>query len=384
MRIDIHNTCTDFNSYRAARVKSLFNAESGANFRLAAELPVDDADWSIGLIVGPSGSGKTSIGRTIWGGGAFASFDDWPHDAPIVDAILPGGSFDDVTAALASVGLGTVPSWLRPFPVLSNGEQFRANLARVICEMPSRVVIDEFTSVVDRQIAKFGALAFSKSWKRSAKENGNQCVLLSCHYDIIEWVEPDWVFDTATGQYSGRGLWRRPRFEVEIWETDWRYWHLFEPHHYLKLPKMIAAKCYVATVDGELVAHVAVGTQNRGGTAEARACRLVVMPEWQGAGVGTRFLNAVCQMQLEGVGRLAGRKVTTLFHTTHPGLCAALRRMPEWVQVSAHLCGTNRSKRDSVASVVKSQRKKGGETISAGYGGHFRAVQGFRYVGKKQ
>ena len=144
MRIDIHNTCTDFNSYRAARVKSLFNAESGANFRLAAELPVDDADWSIGLIVGPSGSGKTSIGRTIWGGGAFASFDDWPHDAPIVDAILQGGSFDDVTAALASVGLGTVPSWLRPFPVLSNGEQFRANLARVICEMPSRVVIDEY------------------------------------------------------------------------------------------------------------------------------------------------------------------------------------------------------------------------------------------------
>ena len=300
MRIDIHNTCTDFNSYRAARVKSLFNAESGANFKLAADLPVDDADWSIGLIVGPSGSGKTSIGRTIWGGDAFASFDDWPHDVPIVDAILPGGSFDDVTAALASVGLGSVPSWLRPFPVLSNGEQFRANLARVICEMPQRVVIDEFTSVVDRQIAKFGALAFSKSWKRSAKGNGNQCVLLSCHYDIIEWVEPDWVFDTATGQYSGRGLWRRPRFEVEIWETDWRYWHLFEPHHYLKLPKMIAAKCYVATVDGELVAHVAVGTQNRGGTAEARACRLVVMPEWQGAGVGTRFLNAVCQMQLEG------------------------------------------------------------------------------------
>jgi hypothetical protein len=48
------------------------------------------------------------------------------------------------------------------------------------------------------------------------------------------------------------------------------------------------------------------------------------MPEWQGAGVGMRFLNAVCQMQLDGEGRLAGRKVTTIFHTSHPGLCAAL------------------------------------------------------------
>jgi hypothetical protein len=46
------------------------------------------------------------------------------------------GDFDAVTAALAAVGLGTVPAWLRPFPLLSNGEKFRANLARAICEAP--------------------------------------------------------------------------------------------------------------------------------------------------------------------------------------------------------------------------------------------------------
>ena len=67
-------------------------------------------------------------------------------------------------------------------------------------------MIDEFTSVVDQQIARFGALSFSKSWKRIAKKSGNQCVILSCHYDIIDWLEPDWVFDTATGKYVGRYL----------------------------------------------------------------------------------------------------------------------------------------------------------------------------------
>jgi phage terminase large subunit-like protein len=87
MRIEVDNRCSDFNSYRAARVKSLFNVESGANFALSADLPVDDKEWSIGLIVGPSGSGKTSIGRKFWGGDAFADFANWPNDKPIVDAI---------------------------------------------------------------------------------------------------------------------------------------------------------------------------------------------------------------------------------------------------------------------------------------------------------
>ena len=203
MKIEVHNSCSDFNSYRAARVKSLFNAESGANFDLVADLPIDDKDWKIGVIVGPSGSGKTSMGRTMFGEDAFYNPDDWAKDKPIIDSIDPAGDFNEITGALAAVGLGTVPTWLRPFPVLSNGEKFRANLARLICEKPAQVVVDEFTSVVDRQIAKFGALAFQKAWRRTS----GQAVLLSCHYDIIEWVEPDWVFDTASGKYSGRSLW---------------------------------------------------------------------------------------------------------------------------------------------------------------------------------
>jgi ABC-type transport system involved in cytochrome c biogenesis ATPase subunit len=352
MRIDIHNRCSDFDSYRAARVKSLFNAESGCNFDLAADLPIDDADWRIGVVVGPSGSGKTSMGRQLWGAEALYSPDGrWPADKPIIDAIAPGGDFDAVTAALAAVGLGSVPAWLRPYSVLSNGERFRADLARIISEAPPRVVVDEFTSVVDRQIAKFGALAFQKAWRRT----GGQCVLLSCHYDILEWVEPDWVFDTATGAYSGRGLWRRPRFDVEIFETDWRYWTLFEPHHYLKLPKMVAATNYVGTVDGELVSHIAFAT--RPGLVEARACRLVIMPEWQGAGVGTRFLNSLCEMWPKGENRF-GKPMPSLFHTSHPGLCEVLRRDKKWAQVSANLYGGNRGK--SVKSLNNSAKASGG------------------------
>ncbi len=376
MKIIAERSCKDFTSYRAARVKSLFNAETGADFRIEADLPVEEEDWSIGLVVGPSGSGKTTLGREAFGPEAFYQPVGWRPDAPIVDCISPDGDFNAVTAALAAVGLGTVPAWLRPYSVLSNGEKFRADLARVICEEPSRVVIDEFTSVVDRQIARFGALAFQKAWRRTK----GRCILLSCHYDIIDWVEPDWVFDVEKGTLERGRLWRRPKFELEIWKTDWRYWPEFEPHHYLKVPNMIAAACYIGTVEGERVCHLGMSTKNKAAKVEARACRLVVKPEWQGAGVGLRFLNAVCEIQRVAApgARLPGRPVTTIFHTSHPGLCAALRRSKGWRQVSAKLYGGNKKRsRDHMRK--SGRRHKKGDRPGAGYGGHFRAVQGFRY-----
>lgn len=140
MRIEIRHTCTDADSYRAARVKSLFNCESGASFSLDADLPIEDRAWKIGLIVGPSGSGKSSLGRAIFGPDAVANLDaGWPADAPIIDAL--GDSFEEATAALAAVGLGSVPPWLRPFHALSTGERFRAGVARLVCAAPAHVVV---------------------------------------------------------------------------------------------------------------------------------------------------------------------------------------------------------------------------------------------------
>ena len=373
MKITVKHQCSDFNSYRAARVKSLFNVETGANFSLEADIDLESAPWQIGVIVGPSGSGKTSMGRQLWGKQALYA-PEWPTNAPVIDAIAPEGSFDEVTTALSSVGLGSVPTWLRPYGVLSNGEQFRANLARLIAEAPEQAVLDEFSSVVDRQIAQIGAGAFAKAWRRTK----GQAVLLSCHYDILDWVQPDWVFDTGSGQFLRGSLWRRPRVDVELWQTNWRHWPVFEPHHYLKLPHMIAATNYVATVNGELVAHVGVST--RAGMKEARACRLVVMPQWQGAGVGLRFLDAVCELWRTGQNRY-NKPMLTLFHTSHPGLATALRRSSSWTQVSANLVGGNKAR--SLASIASSAAKLGFANPKSGYGGHFRAVQGFRYLGKE-
>ena len=378
MRIEINHNCTDFNSYRAARVKSLFNAESAYNWQHTAELPIEDFEWKIGLIVGASGSGKSSIGAEIFGKDAvYDLYAGWANDRPVVDCIAPDGDFDAVTASLSAVGLGDVPAWLRPFRVLSNGEKFRAGLARLICERPERVVVDEFTSVVDRQIAKVGAAAFAKSWKRGS----GKIVLLSCHYDIVEWLQPDWVYDTVEARFS-RDCLRRLPLKFDIYKANGTLWKYYKKHYYLDLPYPPAAEYFIGMVDGTPVAHLAVCPFF---TANGyRATRLVVMPEWQGIGAGTKFLDAICHYHLEGNGR-CGKTFPTFFHTSHPQLCGALRRSKKWKQVSANLYGGSKVrclKTMKKAQIKKEQRGNDRENVSGcGYGGHFRAVQGFKYIG---
>ena len=371
--LSIRHQCDDYDSYRAARVKSLFNAENGCNFNLDVEIDLS-GEWNIGVVVGPSGSGKTSVGRRIFGENTEIHdyYKRWPHDKPIIDAIVPTGSFDEVTGALASVGLGDVPAWLRPFHVLSNGEQFRAGLARLICEKPQQVVIDEFTSVIDRRIALIGSQAFQKAWRRNNPTG--KAVLLTPHYDILDWVQPDWLLDLRTGKFARGCLRRRPPINVEIFKVNGSYWRHFKPHYYLDLPMPPAAEYYVGTADGELAFHLAICPFF---TANAyRATRLVVMPEWQGAGIGVRLLEWVCQRYLDGLGR-CNKKLSTFFHTSHPQLCAALRRRPCWINTKRSLYGGNKTK--SAASLTKS-----GSTVTSGYGGHFRAVQSFKYIGYEE
>ena len=375
MKIEIHNRTSDFNSYRAARVKSLFNAESGCNFDLEIDNVDLSGEWNIGVVVGASGSGKTSIGKTIFGEDKIVNLSEGWSNKPIVDDIAPDGDFNTVTGLLASVGLGDVPAWLRPFRVLSNGEQFRAGLARLICEKPEEVVIDEFTSVIDRQIAKIGAQAFQKAWRRENPKG--KVVLLTPHYDVLDWLQPDWIIDTKTKSFEREKPRQRPQIELEIFKVNGSYWRYFKPHYYLDLPMPIAAEYFVGTVNGELACHLAVCPWFH--LKGYRATRLVTMPEWQGAGVGTRFLNAVAQYHLDGNGR-KGKQLPTFFHTSHPQLCAALRRSDKWVQVSAKLYGTNKKK--SNQTLTKSARAKGYiEIKGGGFGGHFRAIQGFKYTG---
>jgi hypothetical protein len=143
--------------------------------------------FKIGVIVGSSGSGKSTMLKNF---GA----EEQPIWDPNKSIISHFKDPNDGINKLSSVGFNSVPSWYKPYHVLSNGEKFRADLARKI---KSNAVIDEYTSVVDRTVAKAASMALSRYIKNN---DINNIVLSTCHFDIIEWLQPDWVLNTDTGE----------------------------------------------------------------------------------------------------------------------------------------------------------------------------------------
>lgn len=144
-------------------------------------------DWNIGLIVGNSGSGKTSIAKNVFGD--FQKC-DWSNDS-IIENFKKSLKMDEITNYLGSVGFNCVPYWLKSFNVLSNGEKSRVELAR-LCSENELVVYDEFTSLVDRDVAK----SMSNSVQKLFRNNKKKLVAVTCHKDLQEWLLPDWVYDT--------------------------------------------------------------------------------------------------------------------------------------------------------------------------------------------
>lgn len=145
--------------------------------------------WQIGMIVGGSGTGKSTIGRELFGD---LINDDFEYKAKSVIDDMPGKDIQEIQKMFYAVGFGSVPSWLKPYNVLSNGEKMRVDLARKMLSSDF-VVFDEFTSVVDRQVAKVMSIAISKAIKRYPEK---KFVAIGCHFDVIEFLQPDWVFNT--------------------------------------------------------------------------------------------------------------------------------------------------------------------------------------------
>ena len=66
----------------------------------------------------------------------------------------------------------------------------------------SYIYIDEFTSVVNRQVAKAASCAIAKCVRR----NQRKFIAVSCHDDIIEWLCPDWIYNTDTHSFFGQAV----------------------------------------------------------------------------------------------------------------------------------------------------------------------------------
>lgn len=252
-------------------------------------------NFRIGLIVGPSGSGKSLLLKEfgeektpLWEKGkSIASHFNHP---------------DEAQNRLMSVGLSSIPAWCSDYHILSTGEKFRADLAR---KLENNAVIDEFTSVVDRNVAKAACCAVRRFVD---KENLFGIVMASCHEDIIPWLQPDWYFTTTDGIFHDGRLLRRPKIAIRLYPCKRSVWRLFKTHHYLSGDLSSACKSWLATADfghGEVVVGFVASLPFPSGTLENawRAHRTVVLPDFQGLGIGPAISDGVAEIMVNGGNR---------------------------------------------------------------------------------
>jgi ABC-type glutathione transport system ATPase component len=154
-----------------------------------------DFDWNIGLIVGNSGTGKTTIAKQLFGEENIVNHKF--GNKSIVDEFPENIHIDDIIKSMMSVGFSSPPSWLKPYHVLSMGEKMRVDLSYSLLTNNQTIVFDEFTSVIDRITAKYGCELFEKKVRQMNKK----FVGISCHEDVLEYMNPDWVFDTNTMEF---------------------------------------------------------------------------------------------------------------------------------------------------------------------------------------
>lgn len=177
------------NTFRVSKVMSDFDVKAEhATEEFCGKIDFPQ-DWQIGIIVGGSGTGKSTIGRELFGD---LIDDNFEYKAKSVIDDMPGKDIQEIQKMFYAVGFGSVPSWLKPYSVLSNGEKMRVDLARKMLSSDF-VVFDEYTSVVDRQVAKAMSIAISKAMKRYPNK---KFVAIGCHFDVIEFLQPDWIFNT--------------------------------------------------------------------------------------------------------------------------------------------------------------------------------------------
>lgn len=176
-------------TFRVAQVMSDFDIKiEHSNEKFMGNIEFPD-NWNIGLICGGSGTGKTTIAKELFYDDIIDNFKY--SEESVIDNMPKDLSVKEIEKMFYAVGFGSVPSWLKPYSVLSNGEKMRVDLARALLEKDF-IVFDEFTSVVDRQVAKTACIAINKAIKNTNKK----FIAISCHKDIIEWLQPDWLYDT--------------------------------------------------------------------------------------------------------------------------------------------------------------------------------------------
>lgn len=271
-------------------------------------------DYNVGLIIGASGSGKTTLAKQIFGDDCFKIVLN--EKLPILEQFPKNYTYDQCADLLSGVGLTQVPCWIRPVFTLSNGQKYRAEAALMMCS-DEISIIDEWTSVVDRNVAKIMSFCIQKH----ARNQKKRVVLLSCHYDVIDWLNPDWIIDCNKESYQDRRLlWqkfkRSEQLKFDVRKTNSKSWKYFSKYHYLS-DKLPGGENYFfglflnETQIGFICFSNYVPHSNKNLKKIFHFNRLVIHPDYSGIGLGIKFINETSKIMSELNYKIMGKFSST-------------------------------------------------------------------------
>jgi hypothetical protein len=180
-------------------------------------------------------------------------------------------------------------------------------------------VIDEFTSVVDRTVAQIGSAALAKTIRKTKR----QMIAVGVHYDVIDWLQPDWVYEPHLNRFEWRSVQSRPPINLEIVPCDRSTWTMFKRHHYLDTNLANASACFCALYDGCPAAFTAVLYWPHPTASRWREHRIVCLPDFQGVGIGNALSDFVASLY-----KATGKPYTSV--TANPAMIGYRNRSPKW------------------------------------------------------
>ena len=247
------------------------------------------ADFDIGVVVGPSGSGKTSTVQ-LFRPCITLQQHRWKAGVPIMQHFRTPQQAERMMAAVA---LNNVPDWLQPYHKLSGGQKFRADLAMALERWGTKknrrkyLVIDEYCSYLDDNTSK----AISHKLQRHLRREGRTGVLIATlKPQLLPYLKPEWVLHTSAlrCELLTPSRWPRLRLRIEmrhVLGSSGEVWKKFSRYHYLSHGFSRGAKSFVVYCNGEMCGfHAAVRHMCPKDLIFAH--RTVVLPEFQGFGVG--------------------------------------------------------------------------------------------------